>query len=203
MMRKFESLMEPGEQVKAVADPIFRFLTSLIFIIGGLGHFGRSNEMLARMEESPWRDTINAFGDPIWLLWLSGGVFVAAGITLALGWMTRLSAIALFITLVPITVTIHFAPGHVGHCSRTWRSLARSCRFSLVGQVIMHWTTGLGNEPSTYIFILACFGVYMIGRNWDLAPRLGEECGRVRQGGVISAVAVGHRQAALAVMCRG
>jgi hypothetical protein len=29
------------------------------------------------------------------------------------------------------------------------------------------------------------------------------ELGRVRQGGVISAVAVGHRQAALAVMCRG
>ena len=29
------------------------------------------------------------------------------------------------------------------------------------------------------------------------------EFGRVRQGGVISAVAVGHRQAALAVMCRG
>ncbi|MBK7283810.1 MAG: hypothetical protein IPI83_04915 [Sphingomonadales bacterium] len=27
--------------------------------------------------------------------------------------------------------------------------------------------------------------------------------GRVRQGGVISAVAVGHRQAALAVMCKG
>jgi hypothetical protein len=31
----------------------------------------------------------------------------------------------------------------------------------------------------------------------------GVENGRVRQGGVISAVAVGHRQAALAVMCRG
>lgn len=29
------------------------------------------------------------------------------------------------------------------------------------------------------------------------------QVGRVRQGGVISAVAVGHRQAALAVMCRG
>jgi hypothetical protein len=29
------------------------------------------------------------------------------------------------------------------------------------------------------------------------------DLGRVRQGGVISAVAVGHRQAALAVMCRG
>ena len=31
----------------------------------------------------------------------------------------------------------------------------------------------------------------------------GKRGGRVRQGGVISAVAVGHRQAALAVMCRG
>lgn len=97
-----------------LTDPVFRLLTSLIFIIGGLGHFGRADDMLARMEESPWRDTINALGDPLWLLWLSGGVFVAAGITLALGWMTRLSALALFITLVPITVTIHFAPGHVG-----------------------------------------------------------------------------------------
>lgn len=34
----------------------------------------------------------------------------------------------------------------------------------------------------------------------DCAERI---WGRVRQGGVISAVAVGHRQAALAVMCRG
>ena len=34
----------------------------------------------------------------------------------------------------------------------------------------------------------------------DACRRIG---GRVRQGGVISAVAVGHRQAALAVMCRG
>jgi hypothetical protein len=36
-----------------------------------------------------------------------------------------------------------------------------------------------------------------------LERRITEEQGRVRQGGVISAVAVGHRQAALAVMCRG
>ncbi|MEX6726157.1 hypothetical protein [Parapedomonas caeni] len=33
--------------------------------------------------------------------------------------------------------------------------------------------------------------------------RVTRDPGRVRQGGVISAVAVGHRQAALAVMCRG
>lgn len=95
-------------------DPLFRLLTSLIFIVGGLGHFGRADDMLARMAESPWRDVIHAVGDPLWLLWLSGGVFVVAGVTLALGWLTRLSALALFVTLIPITITIHFAPGHVG-----------------------------------------------------------------------------------------
>lgn len=108
-----QSLARAAQRL-TLADPTFRLLTSLIFIIGGLGHFGRADDMLARMEESPWRDTITAIGDPQWLLWLSGAVFVAAGITLTLGWMTRLSALALFVTLVPITVTIHFAPGHVG-----------------------------------------------------------------------------------------
>jgi len=70
--------------------------------------------MLLRVEESPWRAYILAIGDPLWLLRLSGAVFVAAGVTLTLGWMTRLSALALFVTLIPITITIHFAPDHVG-----------------------------------------------------------------------------------------
>ena len=39
--------------------------------------------------------------------------------------------------------------------------------------------------------------VEQLGGTWSRSR------GRVRQGGVISAVAVGHRQAALAVMCRG
>ena len=95
-------------------DVLFRLALSLIFIVGGLGHFGRADEMLARMEETPWRDAINSVGDPLLLLHLSGAVFVMAGIALVVGWFTRLSVIALFVTLVPITITIHVAPGHVG-----------------------------------------------------------------------------------------
>lgn len=97
-----------------LADVMLRVLTSLIFIIGGLGHFFQSGEMLARMEESPWRGTIEAIGDPLLLLHLSGAVFIVAGLALVLGWMTRLACLAMFVTLIPITVTIHFAPGHVG-----------------------------------------------------------------------------------------
>lgn len=114
MLRKFERKLDRGERYTSTIDPIFRLLTSLIFIIGGLGHFGRADDMLLRVEESPWRAYILAIGDPLWLLRLSGAVFVAAGVTLTLGWMTRLSALALFVTLIPITITIHFAPDHVG-----------------------------------------------------------------------------------------
>jgi len=114
MMRTIEAYIAPSHKLEDWADPVFRVLTSLIFIIGGLGHFGEHQMMLDRMAESPWRHMIDRIGDPSWLLWLSGVIFVIFGTTLALGWMTRLSALLLFLTLVPITITIHIAPGHVG-----------------------------------------------------------------------------------------
>ena len=70
--------------------------------------------MLERIAESPWVNTINMIGNPSVLLWLSGAIFVPAGVALAMGFMTRLSSVALFITLVPITITMHLAPGHAG-----------------------------------------------------------------------------------------
>ncbi|MEE9434767.1 MAG: DoxX family protein [Sphingorhabdus sp.] len=114
MFSKIEKLVTPPEGLSKFADPVLRVATSLIFIIGGLGHFGAHDIMLARMEASPWRDVIFMFGDPSYLLWLSGVIFIVFGITLALGLVTRLSALLIFLTLLPITVTIHFAPDHVG-----------------------------------------------------------------------------------------
>ena len=92
----------------------FYYFAHLIFIVGGLGHFVEHRQMLERMAESPWLNMINMIGNPSVLLWLSGAIFVPAGVALAVGFMTRLSSVALFITLVPITITIHLAPGHVG-----------------------------------------------------------------------------------------
>lgn len=114
MIRTLETHIAPSGRVRDWADPVFRVLTSLIFIIGGLGHFGEHQYMLDRMVDSPWWHVMNMAGDPSWLLWLSGGVFIIFGVMLALGWMTRLSALMIFATLVPITITVHFAPGHVG-----------------------------------------------------------------------------------------
>lgn len=96
------------------ASSIFRWSLSLIFIVGGLGHFFQLGEMLERIGESPWRDEVALFGDPAVLLWLSGGIFVLFGLLLMFGLLQRLSALVLFITLVPITLSIHLAPGHIG-----------------------------------------------------------------------------------------
>lgn len=114
ILNRIDSLLNPSTGWATLSDPAFRVLTSLIFIIGGLGHFGRHQMMLDRMEESPWRDTVNAIADPSLLLWLSGAAFVVFGIALALGFMTRLSALVILVTLLPITFFTHVAPDHTG-----------------------------------------------------------------------------------------
>lgn len=114
--QSIERILTPGPKVRSAIDPVFRILTSLIFIVGGVGHFFQDQMMLDRMAQSPWRDFVAEVGDPLVLLWLSGAVFVIFGLALALGFMTRLSALLILVTLLPITVTTHVVPDpdHVG-----------------------------------------------------------------------------------------
>ncbi len=113
-MISLETYLKAFQRHAPKSDIIFRIAISLIFIIGGMGHFGEHQYMLDRMAKSPWVDLVTVIGDPSLLLWLSGGIFIIAGFALAAGYKTRMAALALFVTLVPITLTIHVAPGHVG-----------------------------------------------------------------------------------------
>lgn len=111
---QIDAWLAPRKQLRSWFDPVFRVATSLIFIIGGIGHFAAHDYMLQRMGESPWRVVVETVGDPSWLLWLSGGVFLIFGITLALGYLTRISALLILVALIPITIAMHVAPGHAG-----------------------------------------------------------------------------------------
>ena len=102
------------KKYEKASDLIFRVSFSLIFIIGGLGHLRRHEDMLNRIEDSPWLEFVISLGSPSLFLYLSGVVFVIAGLGLMLGFYARLSAFAIFFTLIPITVVIHFAPDHTG-----------------------------------------------------------------------------------------
>lgn len=135
MIQMIDKWLTPSSKIQALVDPVFRLLTSLIFIVGGLGHFGQQQQMLDRMSESPWNGLIVSIGDPALLLELSGLVFVSAGLALAIGWMTRMSALLLLVTLVPITVTIHFVPGHVGPLLKN---------IAIMGALVLIWARGPG-----------------------------------------------------------
>ncbi|KTE07067.1 MULTISPECIES: DoxX family protein [unclassified Sphingopyxis] len=137
MFKSIEAGLAPGPRTSALVDPLFRLLTSLIFIIGGLGHFGQHRMMLQRMGESPWAGTVRMIGDPSVLLWLSGIAFVAAGVTLALGFLTRASALILFATLVPVTVAVHLVPdpSHVGPLFKN---------IAILGALLLIWARGPG-----------------------------------------------------------
>ncbi len=137
MFTRIERWLEPGAHLKALIDPLFRILTSLIFIVGGLGHFGQHQMMLERMKQSPWAGTVDRIGDPSLLLWLSGLAFVVAGLTLALGFMTRASALILFVTLVPVTITTHLVPDP-SHVGPLFKNIAIS------GALLLIWARGPG-----------------------------------------------------------
>lgn len=137
MLGRIEQWITPGERTATIIEPLFRLLTSLIFIVGGLGHFGQHKVMLERMEESPWASTVNRIGDPSVLLWLSGLAFVVAGVTLALGWMTRASALVLFVTLVPVTIAVHVVPDSA-HVGPLFKNIA------ILGALLFFWARGPG-----------------------------------------------------------
>lgn len=109
------ALAPPKSVEKAPPRPLpelfFRIATSLIFIVGGLGHLVRPDAMIARMLEAPLGLRLAELVPVRPLMLLSGGVLIAAGVALAAGYRTRHAALALIAVLVPLTVTAHLGHG--------------------------------------------------------------------------------------------
>jgi putative oxidoreductase len=137
MFEAIERWLEPSEKAKALIDPLFWLLVSFIFIVGGLGHFRQHDMMIERMDGSAWRSVVRAIGDPSVLLWLSGAAFAVAGVSLALGFLTRASALVPVATLVPVTIAMHVVPDpeHVGPWFKN---------VAILGALLLIWARGAG-----------------------------------------------------------
>lgn len=103
------------QRAQQLSDLAFRGLFSLIFLVAGVGHFVQADVMIDRLASAPLGHLARIAGPPELLMPLAGIALVVGGLALLLGFQTRLAALLLFSTLIPITLTVHVGdPGHIG-----------------------------------------------------------------------------------------
>lgn len=85
---------------------LLRILVSGIFLVAGLNHLLNIEKTAQRIEQASFKGIALLFGNPEWLIILSGMVMLAAGSLFLIGYKTKWAAIILVAVLIPITLTV-------------------------------------------------------------------------------------------------
>lgn len=85
---------------------LLRTLVSGIFLIAGFNHLVNVEKTVQRIEQANFKGIAYFFGEPHWLIILSGIVMLAAGFIFLIGYKTKWAAIILMAVLIPITLTV-------------------------------------------------------------------------------------------------
>lgn len=103
--------MDKQIQINGISVLLLRITMSGIFIVAGVSHLLNPEGVTQRIQNAPYSSFASMFGDPHVLGIISGYVLLIFGITFLLGVFTRWSAVILFLTLIPITITIQMGNG--------------------------------------------------------------------------------------------
>lgn len=114
--------MDKKNQINGLSVLLLRITLSGIFIVAGVSHLLNPEGVTQRIQNAPYSGFATLFGNPHLLGILSGYVLLVFGIALLLGVFTRWSAIILFITLIPITITIQMGNGLIH--GPLWKNIA-------------------------------------------------------------------------------
>ncbi|PZD77124.1 DoxX family protein [Mesonia sp. K7] len=85
---------------------LLRVLVSGIFLVAGFNHLLNVEKTAQRIEEASFKGIALFFGEPEWLIILSGIAMLVAGFLFLIGYKTKWAAIVLMAVLIPITLTI-------------------------------------------------------------------------------------------------
>lgn len=97
---------EKSLEVSHTSVVILRILLSLIFIVASSSHFLNTEQTVGRIENANMVFLGDVMGNPETAVILSGIVMLAAGISLMVGFKTKIAATVLIAVLIPITLTI-------------------------------------------------------------------------------------------------
>ncbi len=99
-------LQEKTLEVSYKSVVVLRIMLSLIFIVASTSHFLNTEKTVSRIENASMGFIGNIIGTPETAVILSGVVMLIAGMSLLIGFKTRIAAIVLIAVLIPITLTI-------------------------------------------------------------------------------------------------
>lgn len=85
---------------------LLRIMVSGIFLVAGFNHLVNVEKTAQRIEQASFKGIALFFGEPEWLVILSGIVMLIAGFLFLIGYRTKWAAIVLMAVLIPITLTI-------------------------------------------------------------------------------------------------
>ena len=93
-------------QISRRSIQLLRILVSGIFLVAGGNHLLNTGKTARRLEQASYKGIAYFFGEPEWLVILSGIVMLTAGFLFLIGYRTRWAAIILLLVLIPITLSV-------------------------------------------------------------------------------------------------
>ncbi len=103
--------MEKENNINGLSVFILRIAVSAIFVTAGVSHLLNAGGVVQRIQQATFGGFAQVFGAPYTLGIISGYVLLIFGVAFMLGVFTRWSAAVLFLTLIPITITIQMGNG--------------------------------------------------------------------------------------------
>lgn len=94
------------------AEGFFRVMLSLIFIVAGGNHLFATSAVSGRLQNSELGAWLTTYFSAELLVLLAGIGLLAGGLSLLLGFKTRLVALSLFLIIIPITIVIQLQGLH-------------------------------------------------------------------------------------------